>query len=737
MTSIEGTVLNIIFRNDENGYTVLEADVSGEISTCVGTMQTLMPGEYAVFYGAWTTHKSFGRQFKTNAVKSSLPKSLESIELYLSSGLITGIGEVLASRIVEKFGYETFDVLLSTPELLSEIKGVSKKAAQRMSEQFREQSATQSIVMDLQNLGLTVKQALHAYETYGAAAAELISNNPYRLIEEIHGFGFERADRIAQFMGMSLDSDYRIENGVKHVLKLALRSGNTCLPQTMLLRRASEMLQVPEEKISEKLAGLTMRGDIVRIDYGYRTAVFLKSAYLCEHDCAVLLLSILNTKPLVNIKNPTLDYYTGDCALSEEQERAVLCALDSNAMVITGGPGTGKTTIINAILQIYERLGLTVALCAPTGRAAKRMEQSTGREAKTIHRLLEYGMATPEEDDDYTALPDFARNEDNPINAEAVIVDEMSMVDIFLFRSLLKAMAPGCRLIMVGDADQLPSVGPGNVLRDVIESKTLPVATLSHFYRQQGGGTIVENAHRVNSGEYPSLHPAGDFVFVPIQSADDVLEELKRCVKRLSADHDIYSKLQILCPMKKGSLGVFNLNREIREVLNPNEYNSAEININGCVFRVGDKIMQTRNNYCIEWVNINNYALKGTGVFNGDMGKITEIDLKDEEVKILFENERLCVYDAKLLEQIEHAYATTVHKAQGSEFDIVILPMCYGASLFLTRNLLYTALTRAKKKVLILGQEHTIFHMVDNNKISARYTVLRREILDVMELCHG
>lgn len=733
MVSIEGTVLSIIFRNEENGYTVLEIDFNGEITACVGNMQTLIPGEYVIFYGAWTTHKNFGKQFKVSGVKSSLPKSLDSIELYLSSGLISGIGEVLSSRIVEKFGYSTFDIMQHEPERLSEVRGVSLSLAKKIGSQFENQVAVQSIVMDLQDMGLTVKQAVSAYETYGSAAAELISKNPYRLIDEIYGFGFERADRIAQNIGLNIDSPYRIDNGIKHVLKLALKQGNTCLPQTILKKRAELVLKVDSVKISERLDILTYNGDIIRKDFGFRTAVFLYSAYYCEHECSSMLFDLHNTDPSIKIKDSEeqLAKYSGKYILSEEQEDAVLSALKNKLSVITGGPGTGKTTIINAILKIFERTGITCALCAPTGRAAKRMESATGHEAKTIHRLLEYGICSID-DDEYTHLPDFARNENNPLEAEAVIVDETSMVDIFLLRSLLKALSPGTRLILVGDADQLPSVGPGNVLRDIIDSNLFCISRLTHFYRQSGGGNIVANAHKVNAGEYPELFETGDFIFIKKDDPEDLIGKLENLISELSKEYDILSQLQVLCPMRKGICGVFNLNSKLREVLNPQP--QIEVALNGTLFSVNDKIMQIKNNYSTEWTNINDYSVKGTGVFNGDIGKITSIDPASQELSIVFENERLCVYDYKMAEQIEHAYATTVHKAQGSEFDVIILPLLFGLSPFLTRNLLYTALTRAKKKVYLIGTENTVRHMVDNDKINLRYTILKRELIDLGEI---
>jgi exodeoxyribonuclease V alpha subunit len=739
LTYIEGTVLHIVYRNDENGYTVLEMDFEDELATAVGSMPHVQPGEYVRLFGAWTEHRTFGRQFKVTGVETSLPKSLESIKLYLSSGLIKGVGEVTAARIVERFGFDTFEVIEKTPELLSELKGISGAAAKRISESFTEHIGMQTLIIDLQNMGMSVKQAIKAYESYGAAAPDIIAQNPYRLIADVRGIGFERADRIAEKIGIEMDSPFRIENGIKHVLKLAMGEGHTCLPEQILIRKASEILGVLEELIAYNLGKLTLNGDIVKKIYNGVTAVFLMSTYYTETDAARRFFMLCRSPVKINIRDTENKYMRAASGfmLSEEQERAVLAAMENNALVITGGPGTGKTTIINVILNIFELSGINTALCAPTGRAAKRMEAATGRQAKTIHRLLEYGN-TGEEDDYEYGGPDFMRNEDNPLEAEAVIVDEASMIDIFLFRSLLMALAEGTRLILVGDADQLPSVGPGNVLRDAIESGLLPVSKLTHFYRQQGTGNIVENAHLVNRGEKPNLYGTGEFVFKAESEPEGVLSEVKRLLfeGEIAKSYDVLNDVQVLCPIKKGLLGVYNLNLELRELLNPLRISAKEVQCAHTLFREGDKVMQTKNNYSKQWYvrNALSYSQSGFGVFNGDQGRIVEINPEEKQALILFDGEREAYYDFNELEQIEHAYAITVHKSQGSEFKAVILPLFYGQSPFLTRNLLYTALTRAKEKVVVIGLERCIEHMVQNNKIQRRYTVLRREIREIMEV---
>ena len=731
-----------MFRNEENGYTVMELDCDEDLSVAVGSMPHIQPGEYVRLFGVWTEHRTFGRQFKVSGVETSLPRSLESIRLYLSSGLIKGVGEVTASRIVDRYGADTLSVIEHSPELLAEIRGISASAARRISESFIEHIGQQSLIIDLQNMGMSVKQAIKAYESYGAAATDIISQNPYRLIDDVRGIGFERADRIAEAIGVERTSPFRVENGIKHVLKLAMGEGHTCLPESVMVKKAAEMLGVSEELIQNTADRLTLREQIVRKMYNHVSACFLTAVYYTEADAARRLYLAAKAAPKIEIREPEKKYAraSSGITLSEEQERAVLCAIESTACVITGGPGTGKTTIINVILNVFEQNGVNTALCAPTGRAAKRMEAATGRTARTIHRLLEYGNGNPEDDYEYDS-PDFMRNEDNPLEAEALIVDEASMIDIFLFRSLLKALADGTRLIIVGDADQLPSVGPGNVLKDVIDSGLLPVMKLTHFYRQQGTGNIVENAHLVNRGEKPSLFGTGEFVFKAEREPEGVLEEVKRLLKdgEIAQNYDVLNDTQVLCPIKKGILGVYNFNLELRELLNPLRVTAGEVMSVHTLFREGDKVMQIKNNYNKQWFvhNALSYAQSGFGVFNGDQGRIIKIDHDEKQVTILFDGEREAFYDFNELEQLEHAYAITVHKSQGSEFSAVILPLFYGQSPFLTRNLLYTALTRAKEKVVIVGLEKTIEHMVQNNRIQRRYTVLRREIRDIMGLFGG
>jgi len=737
MTSIEGTVLEINFRNDENGWTVMELDFGGTLTTAVGCLPHIHAGEFVRLFGAWTEHKIYGMQFSVKSVETRLPNTAESIRMFLSSGLVKGVGEGLAGRIVDEFGEDTFEVIENSPELLAGVRGISHKMARNIAESFLEHVGIKQTIIDLQQLGLSVKQAFRAFERYGAAAPEMIGENPYRMIDDIVGIGFERADRIAEGMGVDRESEYRIDTGIQHELKRAMNDGHTCLPRAMLQERAKAMLGVNEALIEARVSALTLSGGIVQKFINNTPAVFHMAAYIAESGVARRLVMLSQSEARIPIGDAAQAYqkHVGDAQLSEEQERAVLAALSSQVVVITGGPGTGKTTIINAIMSIFEQSGITAALCAPTGRAAKRIEQATGREAKTIHRLLEYGMGQDEEFDNSAR---FIRNADNPLEAEAVIVDEASMVDIFLMRSLLLALQDGTRLIIVGDADQLPSVGPGNVLRDIIKSGVFDTARLTRFYRQREGGSIVENAHRVNRGEYPEFYVTGDFIFVPQDDPHALLDHLKKLLTEgeLPGEYDILEDTQILSPIKRGILGVHNINLEIRELLNPRLFSKPEVQVGDTTFRTGDKVMQMKNNYGMEWFYTDDvhFGRSGQGVYNGDLGRIVSIDRDAKEAVIRFDGNRDANYTFRELEQVEHAYAVTVHKSQGSEFPVVILPLFGGGGRFLSRNLLYTALTRASEKVIVIGQKSTVEYMVDNNRIRGRYTTLDHALVELRDI---
>ena len=727
MTFVEGTVIDIIYRNEDNAYTVLELDYDGTLLVCVGNIPIIQPGEYVRFYGAYTTHKSYGEQFKVASMESRMPEGDESIKLFLSGGLIKGVGEVIASRIVEEFHSETFDIIENHPEKLSKIKGISMTAALRIQADLKELNAVRSSIISLQSLGLTMKQAFAAYDRYGAAAADIIDQNPYRLIDDVYGIGFEKADKIAAHIGIEKYSNFRIYYGIRHVLKAQMENmGHTCLPKDRLIKDSSALLGADEADVLEAYSKLVLDGVISENVYNNTPASALSVAYNAESYCAYRLLELSKaqpkTIPIASVVREVLE----NAGLSELQERAVNYALTNNLCIITGGPGTGKTTILNELITILERSGIKTALAAPTGRAAKRMEKSTQRPAKTIHRLLEYGAST-DEDDDYIGLR-FARDKDNPIDAEAVIIDETSMVDVFLLCSLLRAIEPGTRLIFTGDSDQLPSVGPGNVLKDMIDSGYIPVSRLTEVFRQKGN--IAHCAHLINQGIVPDLYSAGDFVFIPSSSPEDAMQKVKKLYLEESGEGENIEDVQIICPIKRGKIGVFEINKQIREMVNPLLLGKNELKYAEELFREGDKIMQTQNNYSKEWFLRGSLKImsKGIGVFNGDMGVINSIDTKEGKLEAVLDGDKVAEYDRDELSQIEHAYAVTVHKSQGSEFDCVILPLYYGASPFLSRNLLYTAVTRAKKRLYIVGLKSCLEFMVKNNRISHRFTALNYEM---------
>ena len=731
MVKIEGIIIDIVYRNDENGYTVLEIDVNGELETGVGACPHVSVGEYATLYGSWTEHKSYGRQFKIASVETALPDNTVSIAMYLSSGIIRGIGPATADKIVNMFGLKTFEIIENDYEKLCEIRGISANLAKNIHESFVKNTALKGIIMGLQTLGLSVKQALRAYERYGAAAKPMVEENPYRMIDDIFGIGFEKADRIAESMGIDKNSDFRVQNGIKHVLKLATNEGHTCLPENTLITKTCDIIGVNADLVISNIAKLTIQSEIAKKLYSGVTAVFLMSAYIAETDTARRIYMLNKSDSTIQIKDleKEIAYYAGTFEISDEQKDAIFNALSNNVCVITGGPGTGKTTIIKVLLKVMEASGIMTALAAPTGRAAKRMEESCNKEAKTIHRLLEFGYEVGS-DDDYNSGSKFMRDEDNPLNIDAIIVDEASMIDVFLANALLKSLKPETRLIFVGDADQLPSVGPGNFLRDLIKSEYLPVFRLTKFYRQQEGGNIINNAHLINISAMPNMYQTGDFVFMPAIDPNQALDKLLSVIMQ-----EEYQHAQILCPLKKGVIGVHNINKSVRESLNPMRVSSPQLQKGETIYRKGDKVIQIKNNYNKEWFYASGekYYQQGFGVYNGDIGIIADVDVKSKTVTILFDD-RQADYTQNELEQLEHAYAITVHKSQGSEFDTVILPLFYGNSPFLTKNLLYTAVTRAKKKVVIIGLTKTVSHMVSNNRITRRYTVLNNEITELVDV---
>ncbi len=722
--TITGTVENVIYKNEANGYTVCDIDCGGTLVTAVGTMPFLNEGETVTVTGEWTVHSSFGKQFKAEHYEKQLPTSKETILSYLSSGAVSGIGPVIASRIVDKYGEESLDVIENHPEWLSDINGITLKKALKMHESYREQFGMRNVMMFF-NGYFGPATAVKVYKRWGAASVDVIKNNPYLLCEEINGIGFERADNIASGLGIDRNSPFRLFSGIKHILSLELgKNGNCYLPIDQLTAKATSLLKADQEKISDAIAELTVQTQLIAVKFGNETAIYLDYIYNAERYCADKLFEL--SKTAINIPVEKTEKYIAkaeheeNIIFADKQREAIIRAVTDGLLILTGGPGTGKTTVIKAILSLFDVLDIETALAAPTGRAAKRMSISTGRDAKTIHRLLEadYG-----EDN----RMHFQRDEDNPINAGAVIIDEISMADIQLLSALLKAIKPGTKIILIGDSDQLPPVGAGDCLRDILNSGVFSSVRLDTIFRQASNSLIVENAHLINNGKMPILNVKNkDFFFMARKTGSEtaaVCADL--CMKRLpkAYGYDPCADIQIISPTRKGETGTVQLNKLIQALLNPPSAEKHERIIKDAVFRTGDKVMQIKNDYSQEWKDRRGFS--GEGVYNGDIGIITEIDLKNEKFTVEFDD-KISEYDFSQTDEIEHAFAVTVHKSQGSEYPCVIIPLADAPYGLLTRNMLYTAVTRARQMVILVGKEEIISLMVSNNRQMKRYTGLCR-----------
>lgn len=737
---IEGTIEDIIFRNEENGYTVCSIQAKDEEIVCVGTLLEAYPGETLKIIGSWVTHPIYGNQFQIDTYEKTIPKTEDGIEKYLSSGVIKGIGPALARRIVEKFGLDTLRVIEEEWERLEEVKGISRQKALQIGEIFHEQRELRRAILFLQDYGISPSYALKIYKQYGEGTIEIVKSNPYRLAEDIFGIGFKMADQIAETVGIGEDSPHRIKAGIKFILNQYSNNGHTYMLREHLIQAAHELLGVSYELIENALIELQVYKQIWQEKMEDIEAVYLTPFYYAEMNTARRLIDLAMMKDEVQSKGieKRIDRLEKEkrIKLAPEQRQAVKEAMSEGVLIITGGPGTGKTTTINSIISLLEEEGYDVILAAPTGRAAKRMSEATGKEASTIHRLLEITFL---EEDNKKQV--FERNEERPLEADVIIIDEVSMVDILLMNSLLKAVAPGTRLIFVGDVDQLPSVGPGNVLKDMIRSETIKVVRLTEVFRQARESAIVMNAHRINKGEYPVLNEKDkDFFFMKRSIQDEVIETIKQLVKkRLPAftDCDSIKDIQILTPMRKGSLGVESLNTVLQQTLNPPSKKKREKEYRMTLFREGDKVMQIKNNYNIPWKIYNDIGMRideGVGVFNGDAGNIQEIDEEAQTLTVLFDDLKTVEYDFSQLDELELAYAVTIHKSQGSEYPIVIIPIHSGPPMLMNRNLLYTAVTRAKKLVVIVGLESTLHRMVDNNREINRYSSLAYRLRKIKEL---
>lgn len=729
MEKITGYVEHIVYRNTENGYTVLNL-VSGEKeTTCVGIFSSIAEGENIEAEGEFTEHPTYGEQFKVARFEEKMPEDREAIERYLGSGAIKGIGLALAARIVRRFKEDTFRIIEEEPERLAEVKGISENKAQEIAYQVNEKRDLRQAMIFLQQYGITMNLAVKIYQAYGQEVYTIIRENPYRLADDIEGVGFRTADEIASRVGIKMDSDFRVRSGVLYTLLTASTEGHTYLPQEELTARTAKLLEVEPEQIEKQYMDLAIERKIV-MKQGETTEIYASSFYYMEANTATMLkqLNVPYDVPDIEIEARirTIEKQTG-MELDEHQVTAVKEAVRNGLLVITGGPGTGKTTTINTIIRYFEGEGLDIFLAAPTGRAAKRMSETTGFEARTIHRMLELSGGVE-------GTAGFERNENNPLETDVIIVDEMSMVDITIMNSLLKAVVPGTRLILVGDINQLPSVGPGSVLRDIIDSHACNVVKLTKIFRQAATSDIIVNAHKINRGEEVVLdNKSMDFFFLKRYDADIIINVVLQLVKQKLpkfVDATPYD-IQVLTPMRKGLLGVERLNGILQKYLNPPMSGKAEKEYGDTLFREGDKVMQTRNNYQLEWEIRTKYGLsvdKGTGIFNGDMGIVREINDFSETMTIEFDEGRMVEYPYKLLDELELAYAITIHKSQGSEYPAVVIPLLKGPAMLLNRNLIYTAVTRARKCVTLVGNENTFYEMVQNTSQQKRYSGLKARL---------
>ena len=717
---------HIIYRNADNGYTVLNLVSGEEEITCVGIFSAIAEGENIEASGDYTDHPTYGKQFKVESFEEKAPEDEEAIERYLGSGAIRGIGLALAARIVRRFKTDTFRIIEEEPERLAEVKGISERKAMEIADQVNEKRDLRQAMIFLQQYGITMNLAVKVYQQYGQEVYGIIRENPYRLADDIEGVGFRTADEIAVRVGIRMDSDFRIRSGILYVLLQASTEGHTYLPEEELTRRTGQLLEVGEEQIEKQYMDLAIERKIIMKQGENQTQIYAASFYYMEANTATMLkqLNVSYDVPDLEIEERVrrIEKQTG-MELDEHQMTAVKEAVRNGLLIITGGPGTGKTTTINTIIKYFEMEGLDIFLAAPTGRAAKRMSETTGFEARTIHRMLELNGGVD-------GAAGFERNEQNPLETDVVIIDEMSMVDISLMHALLKAVAVGTRLILVGDVNQLPSVGPGSVLRDIIRSHECNVVMLTKIFRQASTSDIIVNAHKINQGEEVTLdNKSMDFFFLKRYDADVIISVVLQLIKQKLpkfVDATPYD-IQVLTPMRKGLLGVERLNGILQRYLNPPSPQKREKEHGDILFREGDKIMQTRNNYQLEWEIRTKYGLsvdKGTGVFNGDMGIVREINDFAETMTVEFDEGRMVEYPYKLLDELELAYAITIHKSQGSEYPAVVIPLLSGPSMLMNRNLLYTAVTRARKCVTLVGNEVTFAQMVQNTSQQKRYSGL-------------
>ncbi len=734
MEEKKGVLTEIIFHNEENGYTVGVFETEEEYFTCVGCIAEPRKGATYRLTGEFRVHPGYGEQFSFTACEEVMPEGTDEIRAFLASGTVKGIGPKTAALIVEKFGEDTLRIMEESPERLTEIPGIGEKKAKQIGESYAVRREFAGVSLHFQKYGITSDQAYKLYRAYGAEAVALIEENPYRLVDEVYGFGFKRADAIAEKLGIEKESPFRISSGITYALWFYAGEGSAYVPLDELCEKVSELLDVAPDKVRDMVVTMAFEGKVQLDTVAGVTSVYLFLFYEAEQRvCRNLhLIKNVRIKPLKADPDSMIAMTEREkgITLSERQKEAVKNSITGGFSVITGGPGTGKTTIINTIINIFEYSGLKTAIAAPTGRAAKRITETSGRYASTVHRLLEYYY------NDATDEMVFGRNDENRLEYDAVIVDEASMIDILLMKALTDAIAPGTRFIMVGDADQLPSVGAGNVLADIIESDYANTSRLTEIFRQAGESLIVVNAHRINKGEYPSYNEKDkDFFFMERRREQDVSELIRdlvtRRLKTYYDDLDPVRDIQVLTPAKKGVLGSVALNRMLQEALNPSAPGVPEKKYGEKIFRAGDKVMQIRNNYQIGWKSRRDFS-EGEGIFNGDVGFIQSIDKESGILSVMFDEDKIAEYDFSMLDELELAYAVTVHKSQGSEFPVVVMPVMWSPPVLATRNLLYTAVTRGKRAVVLCGSEERIRAMVDNNRISLRYSGLKSRLSDML-----
>lgn len=740
-----GFVEHIIYMNASNGYGVINLMCDDEELTCTGTFAHIDEGECIEVEGDFVEHAVYGTQFKMTRYKVVPPEDAVAVERYLGSGAIKGIGAALAKRIVKKFGNDTFRIIEEEPERLVEIKGISERIAREIAEQVEEKRDVRDAMIYLQKYGISNTLALKIYQKYGMGLYKVMQENPYKLAEDISGVGFRIADEIASKIGIHTDSDYRIRSGILYTLLQAGAEGHVYLPQEMLLNKAALLLELKPEQLEPQIANLAIDRKLMMKEKDGQLCIYSMSMYYAELNCARMLYELQQAfdgaQRMTFVERERLEKKLrkleeiNNMQLDELQRKAVMEAIENGIFILSGGPGTGKTTTINMMLRYFEDEGCDIFLAAPTGRAAKRMTEATGFEARTIHRLLELNGAVSEEDKNAS----FEKNELNPLEADVIIIDEMSMVDIFLFQSLLKAITPGTRLIMVGDRNQLPSVGPGQVLKDLMESNAFACVMLSKIFRQEGTSDIVMNAHLINEGKQIALdNKSKDFFFL---SRDNVNVIYKHMILLITEKMPKYVNatpydIQVLTPMRKGALGVETLNQILQQYLNPPSQEKLQVTHGDGVLREGDKVMQTKNNYQLEWEILSKYGIvvdSGQGVFNGDVGIVKEIRETAKTVVVEYDDGKRVTYPLTGLDEVELAYAITIHKSQGSEYPAIVMPLLTGPRMLFNRNLLYTGVTRAKNCVTILGSQDTVMQMIANENEQKRYTGLKDRICEILE----